>query len=109
MLGINLESGGAIGSFPLCSFPLCSRDRNLLNRYDRGRFIQQSYYLDQDGSFWRDKPWCWNPIPGADWQGNSAKILTSAFQADQLTIVTQPRDWARLSPVVSSINANWGA
>ncbi|MDG2383296.1 MAG: hypothetical protein P8N76_16620 [Pirellulaceae bacterium] len=88
-LGINLESGGAIGYFSLRA-----KDRNLLNRYDRGRFIQQSYYGDQDGSVWRDKPWCWNPVQGGDWQGNSAKILASSFQADQLTIVTQPRHWA---------------
>ncbi|MFP6905812.1 MAG: hypothetical protein VCG02_11385, partial [Verrucomicrobiota bacterium] len=31
--------------------------RNLLNHYDNGRLIQQSYYGDRDGSRWVDKPW----------------------------------------------------
>lgn len=34
---------------------------NLLNAYDCGRFIQQSYYGADDGSDWNGQPWRWNP------------------------------------------------
>jgi hypothetical protein len=34
---------------------------NLLNAFDCGRFLQQSYYGIEDGSDWNGKPWRWNP------------------------------------------------
>lgn len=46
-LGVDLESGGSV-------FYLSRSEprRNVLNRFDRDRFVQQSYYGDSDGSFW---------------------------------------------------------
>ena len=58
-LGVDLASGGSV-FYLSASKP----HRNLLNHYDRGRFVQQSYYGDADGSKWVNKPWRWNPVQG---------------------------------------------
>src|SRR6478672_8015501 len=58
-IGVDQSRGAAIGYFAL------ARDkRNLLNHHDEGRFIQQSYYGDADGSMWGKKPWRYNPVQG---------------------------------------------
>jgi hypothetical protein len=44
-IGVDKSRGSAIGYFSLSKDP-----RNLLNHHDEGRFIQQSYYGDPDGS-----------------------------------------------------------
>jgi len=51
-LGVKKTSGACIG------YLSASRsDRNLLNHFDQGRFIQQSYYGKKDDSLWVKKPW----------------------------------------------------
>ena len=46
-LGMNMDAGGSIGWFS------ASRSaENLLNAFDHGRYVQQSYYGDADGSDW---------------------------------------------------------
>lgn len=94
-LGIDLASGGSIFWFG------CATARvNLLNHYDRGRFIQQSYYGRQDGSIWHDKPWRWNPVQGGDWRGKPARMLSLevttnlAGQAVALVSSSAPMHWA---------------
>jgi hypothetical protein len=69
-LGVKKTSGCAIGYFSAAASA-----KNLLNNFDRGRFVQQSYYGDPDGSFWAGKPWRWNPVQGGGWQGGGAKLL----------------------------------
>jgi hypothetical protein len=62
-LGVDLASGGSV--FYLSeSVPR----RNLLNGFDRGRFIQQSYYGDSDESRW-------NPVQGGDYKGLAAGLI----------------------------------
>ena len=46
-IGIDRSSGAAI-----FHFSESTTQRNVLNHYDRDRFIQQSYYGDADGSDW---------------------------------------------------------
>ena len=50
-------------------------DVNVLNHYDHGRLVQQSYYGDADGSRWGDKPWRYNPVQGGDYKGNAARLV----------------------------------
>src|SRR6266540_399424 len=52
-----------------------SDGRNLVNHWDHGRLIQQSYYGEKDGSLWNKTPWTWNPVQGGDWRGHPAKVL----------------------------------
>ena len=40
----------------LCWFSRSGSGRNLLNSYDEGRYLQQSYDGDKDGSDWNAMP-----------------------------------------------------
>jgi hypothetical protein len=101
-LGVDLESGGSI--FYLSqSAPL----RNLLNHFDRGRFIQQSYYGDGDGSHWADKEWRWNPVQGGDYKGNPAVVIEYANMAGTLYVKSMPKHWATGVDIVDAAMEQW--
>jgi hypothetical protein len=87
-LGINMSAGGAIGWFS------GSRADNMLNTYDQGRYVQQSFYGDADGSDWNGKPWCYNPVQGGSWRNEPAQVLEQEAQDGRLWTKTQPRQWA---------------
>lgn len=67
---------------------------NLLDHWDHGRLIQQSYYGRKDGSVWSGKPWCWNPVQGGDYRGHAAEVLE--LTSDEMTLHARirPRNWA---------------
>jgi hypothetical protein len=88
-LGVDLASGGAV-----MWFSEKASGRNLLNHYDKGRFIQQSYYGVVDGSDWNGKPWRWNPVQGGGWRGQSAVVLEQRFEGDSLYVKSRPAHWA---------------
>ena len=88
-LGVDLNGGGSV-----FYFAETKTQRNLLNHYDKGRYIQQSYYGAIDGSIWSDKPWRWNPVQGGGYKGEPAKILDRKFEKDQLWIRSRPKHWA---------------
>jgi hypothetical protein len=88
-LGINKTAGACIGWLS------AGKDApNVLNSYDRGRFVQQSYYGDSDGSLWGKNPWRYNPVQGGHYEGKPARVLE--FKADATTLYskTQPVHWA---------------
>ncbi len=88
-LGINLSAGACIGWFSRSG----SED-NLLNAYDVGRYVQQSYYGDADGSDWNGKPWRYNPVQGGSWRNEPAVIVESQEGKDELHAKITPRHWA---------------
>ncbi|TDU66200.1 hypothetical protein EI77_03939 [Prosthecobacter fusiformis] len=88
-LGANLSAGGCIGWFSHSH----SSD-NLLNAYDVGRYLQQSYYGDADGSDWNGKPWRYNPVQGGSWRNQPAQIVESREEKDLLYAKIIPRHWA---------------
>lgn len=88
-IGIKKASGGAIGWFSLAD----SKD-NLVNHFDHGRLIQQSYYGRKDGSKWGKKPWRWNPVQGGDYLGHPAKIIEYKSTDSSLYVKTRPKHWA---------------
>ncbi|MBT7255157.1 MAG: sulfatase-like hydrolase/transferase, partial [Planctomycetaceae bacterium] len=69
---------------------------NVLNHFDEGRFIQQSYYGKKDGSMWNGKPWNYNPVQGGSWKGDSSQILEFHKHNLEQTIFSrvQPQHWA---------------
>ena len=81
-IGVKKTSGGAIGYLS----PAQS-SHNLLNHFDHGRLIQQSYYGDRDGSTWAGKPWRWNPVQGGDWRGHASTLLE--LKAEPASIYTK--------------------
>lgn len=101
-LGMNMDAGGSIGWF--------SHSRsteNLLNAFDHGRYIQQSFYGDKDGSDWNGKPWCYNPVQGGSWKGKPATVLESKVEEHRLYVKTRPRQWASGEEVNDMIMEQW--
>jgi hypothetical protein len=87
-LGVRKDAGACIG------YLAAADGKNVLNSYDHGRFIQQSYYGAPDGSFWVKQPWRYNPVQGGDYKGNPATLQELKVEATNLYSKTQPRHWA---------------
>lgn len=103
-VGLKRASGGAIGWISASG-----SKRNLVNSYDRGRLIQQSYYGAADGSLWNGKPWRWNPVQGGDWRGHSTRILAEDVKPTEATIKTLPKHWASGEDLVETSMQQWVA
>jgi hypothetical protein len=88
-LGVNLDAGGAIGWFSASTSPT-----NLLNTFDHGRYVQQSFYGDPDGSDWNGKPWRYNPVQGGSWRNVPATVEEQDWRDGALYVKTRPRQWA---------------
>ena len=88
-LGVNMSAGGSI-----FYFGRSGKDENLLNHFDRGRFIQQSYYGKKDGSEWAGKPWKWNPVQGGHYEGKGAKVLEFKHEKNLIYLKSIPVHWA---------------
>ena len=90
-IGIDKSRGACIGFFAESK-----TKRNLLNHYDEGRFIQQSYYGAADGSKWNGKPWVYNPIQGGHHKGKKSRLLE--FSRDKkkkaISARVEPLSWA---------------
>lgn len=91
-VGVDLNTGG-------CIFYVgySDSDENFVNHRDNGRYIQQSFYGERDGSTWAGKPWSWNPIQGGGCgvAGNpKAKVVSHKLTDEQLYVWTMPKHWA---------------
>jgi len=102
-VGVDKSRGACIGFFGETG-----AKRNALNHYDHGRFIQQSYYGDPDGSDWNGKPWRYNPIQGGSWRGKDARVLEFSIDADSgLYAKVEPRHWANGKPCPEAVMEQW--
>jgi len=88
-VGLLESSGGAIGWL---GTPASAR--NLINHFDRGRLVQQSWYGRTDGSEWNGRSWRWNPVQGGDWKGKSSRIVARRVSESAAYVKTQPLHWA---------------
>ena len=94
-VGMDLaRSGGAI-----TYLSLSGQDRNLINNFDRGRQVQQSYYAGQaldrkaQGQSPNWSPWPWNPIQVGDAYGNSAHVQAAQVKDGVAYVKTVPLLW----------------
>lgn len=101
-LGVLRSSGAGIAFFARVG-----AKRNLLNHYDRGRLIQQSYYGDEDGSMWNKRPWRYNPVQGGEWQGQGGRVLELKSDKTSLYAKTQPRHWASGALLTECVMEEW--
>jgi hypothetical protein len=101
-IGVDKSRGAAIGYLALTS-----TKRNLLNHHDEGRFIQQSYYGDPDGSLWAKKPWVYNPVQGGSYKGEDARTLEFRKSRDELYAKVEPLHWASAKPCPEAIMQEW--
>jgi hypothetical protein len=88
-LGVKTASGAGIAWFSESG-----STRNLLNHFDHGRLVQQSYYGKKDGSQWGKEPWRWNPVQGGGYKGTPATVLEIKRDQPSLYAKTRPRHWA---------------
>ncbi len=100
-LGVRKDAGACIG------FLAGVDGRNVLNSYDHGRFVQQSFYGDSDGSIWGGKPWRYNPVQGGDYKGHPATLLELKAEGAKLYAKTRPRQWASGADVPEMVMEQW--
>ncbi len=98
--GVRKDAGACLGYFAGAD------GKNVLNSYDHGRFIQQSYYGKSDGSRWGARPWRYNPVQGGDYQGNASSLLEFRAESDRLT-QGPARNTGRPEP--SSLKSRWSS
>lgn len=103
-IGVNKSRSACIGFFGDSI-----TKRNVLNHCDHGRFIQQSYYGDRDGSNWNGKPWRYNPIQGGSWRGKDARVLEFRIHQDNANLYAkvEPRHWADGKPCPEAVMEQW--
>lgn len=101
-LGVVRSSGAAIAFLAESGAP-----RNLLNHFDRGRLVQQSYYGDNDGSDWNKRPWRYNPVQGGDWRGKSPRLLELRSDSTSLYSKSLPRHWATGAELPECVMEQW--
>jgi hypothetical protein len=99
---VRKDAGGCIGFLAPSGSP-----RNLLNAWDHGRFVQQSYYGKPDGSFWGKTPWSWNPVQGGDYTGHPATLLESQNTATTFHSKTLPKHWAAGNDLPETVMESW--
>jgi len=95
-IGIDNRYGGAI-----VYASASGTTENLINIYDKGRQIQQSYYagrrLDRraagQSSHW--SPWTWNPVQAGNFEGDSSIVLQFEVRENGTVLFSecQPRLW----------------
>jgi hypothetical protein len=81
---------------------------NTLNHYDHGRLVQQSYYGDEDGSRWGDKPWRYNPVQGGDYKGKATTVVEFQTTETSMYCKTTPRNWAAGELLPECVMEQWG-
>lgn len=93
-LKVDLLRGGAISYLSKAT-----DNKNLINIYDRGRYVQQSYYAGANinrtssGQHPSWSPWNWNPIQVGDVYNNSSLVLESQVTTNSIYTKTQPLLW----------------
>lgn len=78
-----------------------SENVNLINRFDAGRLVQQSYY-GSDGSsgdgyapgIFMGNRWRYNPVQGGNMYNDSSKIVDLRMTDTELYIKCRPLDWS---------------
>lgn len=101
-LGVNKTAGACVG------FLSAGQDSpNVLNSFDRGRFVQQSYYGDSDGSTWAGSPWRYNPVQGGYWKGKPGPVLEFKAEGSSLYAKTRPIHWATGAEIPEMIMEQW--
>ena len=70
---------------------------NLLNRFDTGRLVQQSYYGTNQPPFvcgeFMGCVWSYNPVQGGDRSNAKSKLVDLKISSDRVYIKCRPRDW----------------
>ncbi len=78
---------------------------NLINRYDAGRLVQQSYYGTFGGGYecgeYNGSPWNYNPVQGGNKYNDCSKIVDIVTTENSLYVKCRPLDWAKPAEDIS--------
>ena len=76
-----------------------NKNVNLINRFDPGRLVQQSYYGSTGGDYesgiYMGNVWAYNPVQGGNQFGDNSKIVDLRCDYESIYIKCQPLDWAK--------------
>ncbi len=71
---------------------------NLINCYDAGRLVQQSFYGTFDGGYeggeFIGQAWNYNPVQGGNKYNDSSKIVDLRISENELYVKCRPLDWS---------------
>ncbi len=74
---------------------------NLINTYDKGRYVQQSYYGTYEEPFvqgnYNGLAWNYNPIQGGNILGEASKVVDYRITDTEIYVKTRPLEWAKWS------------
>ena len=97
-VGIDLDRGGAINYLSESG-----ASASVVNIYDLGRYIQQSYYSGPDpfippGAVQHPsyEGWGWNPVQAGDVYNYRSQVIAASNDADTLYVKCIPKQWALL-------------
>lgn len=98
-LGVDLNWGGTINFIRDMTNPIGGLT-NLVNKFDTGRLIQQSFYgtpaipgVYEPGEFNNSK-WVYNPVQGGDKYQNPSRLIDLVIGETSIYIKSQPQDWS---------------
>ena len=84
---------------------------NILNNFDTGRLIQQSYYGTGDPPYVRGEfmgnSWCYNPVQGGDRGNHKSKLVDVRITEGEVYVKCRPRDWGHDGGTTYSYMENW--
>lgn len=84
---------------------------NLLNRFDTGRLVQQSYYGTAEppyvcGEFMGSR-WGYNPVQGGDRGSHKSKLIDFRISEGEVYVKCRPRDWGHDGGTTYAYMENW--
>ena len=86
---------------------------NLVNKFDTGRLIQQSYYgtgaiegVFEWGSFNESEQWPYNPVQGGDKGVVASRLIDVQVGENYVYIKAQPMDWGKIGYITPSYMEN---
>lgn len=109
-IGVELCWGGGLSCITDKSCPVEGLS-NLLNHFDTGRLVQQSYYGTSEppyvcGEFMGNR-WGYNPVQGGDRGNHKSKLIEVRVSDSEVYVKCRPRDWGHDGGTTDSYMENW--
>ena len=109
-LGIRMNWGGGINYIEDNESKL-PEVKNIINQFDTGRLIQQSYYGigahgDYQPEVFNNSRWVYNPVQGGDQHNNHSRIIDIVVKEHAVYIKSQPQDWSMNGRITPSYMEN---
>lgn len=109
LFGVYLAMGGGISHYEIKDDGI-DKYGNLLNSYDVGRLVQQSYYgisgAPYETAYYNGNAWRYNPVQGGDLYNNPSRIVDFEATENSLYVKTRPMDWAKVASATPSYMEN---